>query len=194
LLCYAYGIYKLVSRLVLRTRWLSPTLKKLSQLSDTKCRIKRVRPYRWRKRHETLRTNIFKLSIASGIFQFVNSGSYAVKVIIAGSRTGFTYSCVEAAMAVFGPTPTEIVSGHARGVDTLGEAYARTEGLALTVFPANWDYGRGAGFLRNQDMAEYADALVALWDGKSRGTQHMINTARDYNLIVYVHPGGPVSL
>jgi len=110
-----------------------------------------------------------------------------VKVIIAGSRTGFTYRCVEAAMADFGRTPTEIISGHARGVDTFGEEYARAEGLELAIFPANWDYGRGAGFLRNQDMAKYADALVALWDGVSRGTHHMILTARNQGLVVHVY-------
>jgi len=70
---------------------------------------------------------------------------------------------------------TEIVSGGARGVDRLGERYARQRGLPCTVFPAQWGkYGKSAGPIRNAEMAKYADYGVAVWDGESRGTAHML--------------------
>jgi hypothetical protein len=56
------------------------------------------------------------------------------------------------------------------------------------MFPADWDtFGKGAGFIRNTKMAEYSDALIAIWDGTSRGTAHMIRTAWRKGILVYVH-------
>ena len=81
----------------------------------------------------------------------------------------------------------EIVSGTARGADKLGEDYAKLKNLKIATFPADWDkYGKGAGYRRNTEMAEYADSLIAFWDGKSRGTMHMINIARKKGLQVKV--------
>jgi hypothetical protein len=98
-----------------------------------------------------------------------------VKLIIAGSRTITEYAEVEAAIAASGFTPTEIVSGGASGVDTLGEIWALRHNIPIKHFPARWkEYGRSAGMIRNEQMGRYADALVAAWDGKSRGTRHMI--------------------
>lgn len=72
----------------------------------------------------------------------------------------------------------EIVGGRAKGADTMGEAYAAKYWHPFTPFPADWKtHGRSAGFIRNKQMADYADALIAFWDGKSRGTKHMIDTA-----------------
>lgn len=76
----------------------------------------------------------------------------------------------------------EIVSGAARGADTLAEQYAHLRGIKFTSFPADWNrYGRSAGFIRNDEMAEYCkgpmNACVAFWDGDSSGTQHMMKTA-----------------
>lgn len=74
--------------------------------------------------------------------------------------------------------PTEIVSGRARGIDVLGEEYAIVNGMRLKLFPVSdleWQTnGPSAGHLRNGRMAEYAEALIAIWDGKSRGTRNMI--------------------
>ncbi len=70
---------------------------------------------------------------------------------------------------------TEVVSGGAQGIDTAGELWANREGLPIKYMPADWSQGRGAGFARNEQMAEYADALVAIWDGHSNGTRHMIS-------------------
>ena len=103
------------------------------------------------------------------------------KVIIAGTRTfeDYDFLCRYAdkklSQIVGG---VEIVSGGARGADALGERYARDRGYDLKVFPADWNrYGKRAGYLRNRQMAEYADALLAFWDGRSRGTRNMIDEA-----------------
>jgi len=70
-----------------------------------------------------------------------------------------------------------IISGTAKGADTLAIQYATERGIKLIKMPANWDkYKKRAGFIRNQEMANIADGLVAFWDGRSRGTAHMIET------------------
>ena len=80
-----------------------------------------------------------------------------------------------------------IVSGHASGADSLGERYAQERGFQLETYPADWKaHGRAAGPIRNAKMANGAHALIAFWDGKSRGTKNMIETARKYNLKVAV--------
>lgn len=112
-----------------------------------------------------------------------------MKTIIAGSRDINNYMLVRQAIAASGfkDQITEIVSGGARGVDTLGERYAKDEGVPVKVFPADWQtYGKRAGPLRNIEMADYADALIAIWDSESRGTKHMIDTARKNGLKVFV--------
>lgn len=111
-----------------------------------------------------------------------------MKVIVAGSRTISDCAVVSKAIAASGFEITEIVSGGARGVDLLGERYAREHGIPTKVFIAKWnDYGKAAGGMRNRDMAEYAEALIAVWDGKSRGTQDMIDKAYRRDLKVYVY-------
>lgn len=69
-----------------------------------------------------------------------------------------------------------IVCGEAKGADTLGRNYAYANNIKIKSFPADWQtYGQNAGMIRNGEMAEYADMLIAFWDGKSVGTQDMIN-------------------
>ena len=69
----------------------------------------------------------------------------------------------------------EIVSGAAKGVDSMAIMYARQYGYKIKEFPADWDtHGKSAGYIRNKQMADYADALIAFWDGVSRGTANMI--------------------
>jgi len=81
----------------------------------------------------------------------------------------------------------EIVSGGARGADALGEQFAHEHFIQLKIFPAEWDkYGKSAGYRRNKQMAEYANACVVFWDGKSKGTEHMINLATEYGLPLLV--------
>lgn len=69
---------------------------------------------------------------------------------------------------------TEIVSGGAKGSDEAGEVYSDFYSIPLTIFEAEWDkYKTRAGPIRNNKMAVYADALVLIWDGKSKGSRHM---------------------
>ena len=80
-----------------------------------------------------------------------------------------------------------IVSGTARGADTLGEQYAHERGYAVERYPADWKHdGKAAGPIRNSQMAAHADALVAFWEGKSRGTRDMIEKAKERNLLVRI--------
>lgn len=111
-----------------------------------------------------------------------------MKTIIAGSREGITLDDIYNAWEQSDFAISEVVSGTARGADRLGEAFAVGRWIPIKRFPANWDkYGKSAGYIRNTEMADYADALVAVWDGKSKGTKHMIDIATKKGLIVYVH-------
>jgi hypothetical protein len=110
-----------------------------------------------------------------------------MKVIIAGSRNITDYEFLLKAVYNAGFDITAVVSGAARGADALGERFAKDANLELFKFPAHWDeYGRAAGPIRNQVMGDFADALIALWDGKSRGTKHMIDYATKKGLKVHV--------
>jgi len=122
-----------------------------------------------------------------------------MKCIIAGSRTITDYRLVVRAfiLSSWALQVTEIVSGHAArsnvngvwvdNVDRLGERLAVEFRYGLKVFPADWaKFGIAAGVKRNTEMAAYAHALVAVWDGKSTGTYHMIQTATAKQLKVYV--------
>lgn len=117
-----------------------------------------------------------------------------MKVIVAGSRECTDVESVKNAIAEFGPsTITELVHGGCRGVDTI--AHDLWEGVGpIKVFRADWaKHGRAAGPVRNREMAEYADALIAVWDGKSRGTKNMIDEmkSRGKRTFVYFTNGGP---
>lgn len=110
-----------------------------------------------------------------------------MKVIIAGSRTIKSLVMVQQAVAESKFVIEEVVSGCAQGVDMLGECWADENNLGIVHFPANWDkYGNSAGPRRNEQMAAYADALVAVWDGASSGTKHMIDTMKKLNKKVFV--------
>lgn len=111
-----------------------------------------------------------------------------MKVIIAGSRTIIEPLKLQGAIQKSEFDITEVVSGAARGADALGELYAIEHKIPLKRFPANWaKHGKSAGYQRNALMADYADGLIALWDGKSRGTKHMIDLAKKSGLEVFVH-------
>ena len=80
-----------------------------------------------------------------------------------------------------------IISGHASGADALGERYVQERGFLLEPYPVDWKaHGRAAGPIRNAQMAVVADALIAFWNGKSRGTKNMIDTATKRGLKVAV--------
>jgi len=104
-----------------------------------------------------------------------------MKLIIAGSRTIENQAAINWHLDDYVSTldilytDLVVVSGTAKGVDKLGEYWAESVGAKVEQFPADWEqYGKLAGFRRNRQMAEYADELIAFWDGQSRGTKHMI--------------------
>jgi len=133
-----------------------------------------------------------------------------MKVIIAGGRTYANYNqlkqkCEE--ILIFYQTSheeIEIISGMAYGADKLGAKLAMEKGWKLTQMPADWNkFGLSAGFKRNEEMAKYANewerdlakgelirtnqpALIAFWDGESKGTGHIIDLAKKYNLKIHV--------
>lgn len=115
-----------------------------------------------------------------------------LRVIVAGSRDFADYALLEQSLNEAkkdwsGYDQFIIVSGCARGADTLGERYAKEHGLEVHRYPANWDlYGQSAGYRRNLQMAANADALVAFRVGNSKGTTHMINIAWGNGLLVKV--------
>ena len=81
------------------------------------------------------------------------------------------------------PEATVIVSGGARGVDTLARQYARRKGLEMLEFLPEYEkYGRGAPLKRNITIIENADLVIAFWDGKSRGTRFVIESAGKWAL------------
>ena len=120
------------------------------------------------------------------------------KLIIAGSRSFSDYSLMVRALDRLlvnkDPHEIQIVSGTAPGADRLGERYASETLLALKKFPADWErLGKQAGFVRNEAMASYADALVLFWDGQSRGSAHMLKVAQSQGLTVrVVRFGSPI--
>lgn len=106
------------------------------------------------------------------------------KVIIAGGRDfkNYEYLSRKCDYYLIGKDRDEIqvVCGCARGADELGRDYAEDRDIDVKLFPADWDkYGKSAGIIRNKQMAEYADALIAFWDTKSKGTANMITLMRD---------------
>jgi len=130
-----------------------------------------------------------------------------LKIIIAGSRSINDYNLLKKVMiesnAAF--KATEIISGHAKGVDQLGERWAKEHGIPCKVMKAEWNkldvpgavidvrpgdaegyYNSRAGIQRNEDMGDYGDAAVILWDGVSNGTRHMINYMKKLGKKVFV--------
>lgn len=128
------------------------------------------------------------------------------KVIIAGGRDYKDYNQLKSYCKhlLQNKDNIEVVSGTAEGADSLGENFAIEHNLGLKSFPAPWhevngkpkseigtrkdgsQFWKKAGPVRNVQMANYADALIAFWDGKSKGTKHMIDTAKKLGLKVAV--------
>lgn len=111
-----------------------------------------------------------------------------MKTIIAGSRSMRRYAEVEAAVRDCPWLITHVICGTARGPDLLGARLAKNFGLPVSYFPADWNnLGRRAGYVRNREMAQNVEALLAVWDGQSKGTKHMIDTATRMGLKVHIH-------
>jgi hypothetical protein len=110
------------------------------------------------------------------------------RIIIAGCRHWHpSVADIAHAVRVSGFQLTGLLSGHSGSVDLAAERWATLQALPVALFPPAWQrYGRAAGPLRNRQMAAAADGLIALWDGKSPGTGHMIREARKRKLPVFV--------
>ena len=102
---------------------------------------------------------------------FYFRGGFNMKIAIIGSRNLHIENLEKYVPA----DASEIVSGGARGIDSCAEAYARANGLNFTVFLPEYDrFGRGAPIVRNKQIVDHVDKVLAFWDGKSRGTKSVI--------------------
>ena len=114
------------------------------------------------------------------------------RVIIAGSRDFNDYEVLQTVCDNLLAKKKQthnivIISGTAKGADSLGEQYARERGYVVKRFPADWQqYGKAAGPIRNRQMTDNADALIAFWDGHSTGTQNMIMEAKKKGMVVKI--------
>lgn len=114
------------------------------------------------------------------------------KVIIAGGREFSDYallceSCDKFLCQKHQTHDIVVISGTARGADTLGERYAHERGYAVEKYPADWNRdGKAAGPIRNAQMAKVADALIAFWDGQSKGTANIIDQAKTRGLSIKI--------
>lgn len=115
-----------------------------------------------------------------------------MKLIVAGGRDFINTNCmIEELQKLVNsgsiPECPELVCGMARGADMLAYSLWANNKMPIHNFPANWDkYGKSAGYRRNQEMGEFADAAVCFWDGNSKGTKHMIDIMQKLNKPVYI--------
>ena len=111
-----------------------------------------------------------------------------MKTIIAGSRSIIEMKHIETAIVLSNFNITEVVCGMASGVDTLGLQWAKTQKIKVTEFPAFWaQEGKLAGIKRNVRMGNYADVLISIWDGSSKGTDHMIRWMKKIEKPIFVY-------
>jgi hypothetical protein len=119
-----------------------------------------------------------------------------VKVLVCGGRDFHDALLLVNVLDVLIPRESkenikyEIVSGGAHGADTIAKQYAKLRSFTYKEFPANWDeHGKSAGYIRNAEMAEYIQDngfVIAFWNYKSKGTEHMIRLARQKNIPVNI--------
>lgn len=111
-----------------------------------------------------------------------------MRTIIAGSRSISRIQHIRYAAETCGWDLTVVLSGCASGADRLGEKWAEANGIPVERYPADWlRHKRRAGFIRNQQMADRADALIAIWDTVSNGTRDMVRRAEKRGLRTYVY-------
>jgi predicted Rossmann fold nucleotide-binding protein DprA/Smf involved in DNA uptake len=114
-----------------------------------------------------------------------------VRVIIAGGRDFTRTRALQQAISdakAAGIEVTTLICGMASGVDMMAWHWANDKGIPIEEYPADWlGLGKKAGPIRNEQMAAKAEALIALWDGHSSGTGHMIRTMNKLGRKVYVH-------
>ena len=118
---------------------------------------------------------------------FNTVGESQMKLIIAGRNLSPSLDFIMSSINMSGVANiTEIVSGAAKGVDSAGENWANEYSVAIKRFHADWDaHGRAAGPIRNKEMARYADRLLLVWNGESRGSLSMKKEMNRLNKPVY---------
>lgn len=105
-----------------------------------------------------------------------------MKIAIIGSRNFTNYKLLQEILEQYKPKITLVVSGAAKGADSLGEKWALENNIQTLIFPADWNqYGKRAGFIRNEDIIKNCDCCVAFWDGESKGTKHSLSLCKKYN-------------
>lgn len=101
-----------------------------------------------------------------------------MNVAVIGSRTFENFALVESTLASI-PVISRVVSGGAKGADSLAQQYAEQNQIPVEIFKPDWKrFGRGAGVVRNREIIEAAEMVVAFWDGKSKGTESSIKMAQ----------------
>lgn len=114
------------------------------------------------------------------------------KLIVAGGRDFNDYvllhgELMRLASTTYADQEVSIVSGMARGADALGHRFAKVERVMVYEFPAHWDdFGKRAGFIRNKQMGDYSDGLLAFWNGTSKGTAQMIEYMQSLHKPVHI--------
>lgn len=114
-------------------------------------------------------------------------------IAVVGSRSFNDYSKVKSILDKFLKHGIKLVSGGAAGADTLAERYAKENDLEITVLKPEWNkYGKRAGFMRNEDIIDACDIVVAFWDGKSPGTKNSVDVAysKQKKVFLIIESGG----
>lgn len=102
-----------------------------------------------------------------------------MKIAVVGSRNFNNYQLLKNTLDKYKEKCELIISGGAKGADKLAERYAKENGFEIKIFKPDWKrYGKGAGLIRNKQIVENADLIIAFWDGKSKGTAFTVNYAQ----------------
>ena len=110
------------------------------------------------------------------------------KIAVVGGRNFINEQLLNNVLDSINPRPQQIISGGAKGADTLAKKYADNNNISCVVIPARWNiYGKPAGAIRNKEIVKLSNIVIAFWDGESRGTKITIDLARQYEkkLIIY---------
>lgn len=113
-----------------------------------------------------------------------------IKLAIVGSRTfndlQAFYKCLQVLKVDY--EIIQIISGGAKGADSIGEKYADENNIPKLIFKPDWQkYGKRAGFLRNEDIIKNCNFCLAFWDGESHGTKHDIELCKKYNIPCFIY-------
>lgn len=123
-----------------------------------------------------------------------------MKMAVIGSRTIGTVDfagSLDKLVGIINQKPTEVISGGAKGYDTLAALWAQARHIKLTDYKPDYKKnGRGAPFIRNRRMVDEADLVVAFWDGESRGTKYTIDYARkqDKTIVIFATDGNEIHI